>query len=73
MYYEEHAPPHFHAYHGEDSVVIEIETLRACRGRLSRRAMSLILEWSNEHREELMENWRLAEAHEPLVAIRPLE
>jgi Domain of unknown function (DUF4160) len=29
MYYEDHAPPHFHAYYGEYSAVIDIDTLDA--------------------------------------------
>jgi hypothetical protein len=35
--------------------------------------MALVLEWAAEHRDELMENWALAEDHHPLKAIQPLE
>ena len=73
MYYDEHAPPHFHAYYGGDSVAIEINTLQLRDGHLPKRAMALVLEWAQEHREELMNDWQLAEKHRPLENIAPLE
>jgi hypothetical protein len=33
----------------------------------------LVLEWLDEHREELMEDWTLAEERKPLKQIQPLE
>jgi hypothetical protein len=73
MYFDDHPPPHFHAYYGADAAVIEIETLRIRDGSLRSRTLALVLEWASEHRAELMENWRLAEAHHPLNQIAPLE
>jgi hypothetical protein len=73
MYYDEHMPPHFHAYYGENSAIIEIETLRVRDGYIPKRAFALVLEWSQEHRSELMSNWQLAEKHQPLNNIAPLE
>lgn len=52
---------------------IDIHTLGVQEGKLPRRALSLVLEWAVEHRDKLHENWRLAEAHEPLNRIAPLE
>lgn len=73
MYYQDHAPAHFHAYYGEYNAVVEIETLRVREGRLPRRALGLVVEWAIEHREELLEDWRLAQAHQPLRKVAPLE
>ncbi len=73
MYYQDHAPAHFHAYYGEHNAVVEIETLQVREGRLPRRALSLVVEWAIEHREELLEDWRLAQAHQPLRRVAPLE
>jgi len=42
MYYDDHGPPHFHAYYGEDMALISLETLEVLQGRLPRRAMSLV-------------------------------
>ena len=73
MYFDDHAPPHFHAYYGNDAAKIQIETLQIDEGKLPRRALGLILEWAVEHRAELLENWYLAEAHGQLKQIAPLE
>jgi hypothetical protein len=73
MYYEDHAPPHFHAYYGSSAAKIEIETLGVVAGKLPRRALALVLEWAAEHRDELTTNWLLAEGHQSLNRITPLE
>lgn len=73
MYYDEHGRPHFHAYYGKDAAVIGIETLEVLAGRLPRRVLAMVLEWAQLHREVLLENWRRAEAHDPLISIEPLE
>src|ERR1700728_1493777 len=39
------------------------------QGDLPRRALALVKEWVGLHRGELEENWALAQAEEPLVAI----
>jgi hypothetical protein len=72
MYFDDHEPPHFHAYYGDDSAAIAISTLDLIAGRLPRRALALVLEWAVEHRTERQENWKRAEEHEPLEAIEPL-
>lgn len=72
MYFDEHGPPHFHAYYGGDEAAIAIETLAVTHGHLPRRALALVLEWAVEHRAELEENWRNAEEHKPLKPIEPL-
>ncbi len=73
MYYDDHPPPHFHAYYGEFAAKITIESLELPEGQLPRRALALVLEWAAEHRDELRESWQLADQHEPLNAIAPLE
>jgi hypothetical protein len=73
MYYDDHGSPHFHAHYGEHSAVIDIETLTFREGVLPRRAQVMVLEWAMEHREDLMNNWELARAHERLKKIAPLE
>jgi hypothetical protein len=73
MYYDDHAPPHFHAYYGKDAVVIDIQTLSVREGHIPRRALAMVLEWAGQHRAELLEDWRLADAHLPLIKVDPLE
>ena len=73
MYFDDHNPPHFHAYYGEHEALIEVNTLYVLEGSLPRRAKALVLEWAAEHREELLEDWQLAAQHYPLNRIEPLE
>ena len=72
MFWNEHAPPHFHALYAEHEILIEIRTLEVLEGSMPRRALALILEWAQEHRTELMENWQLCEDNQPLKKIQPL-
>jgi hypothetical protein len=41
MYYNDHAPPHFHARYAEHEVTIVIESLEVLDGALPRRALAL--------------------------------
>lgn len=72
MYYSDHRPPHFHAKYGEYEVVVYIEDGRV-EGRFPRRALRLVSEWYELHKDELMEDWLLAEQRKPLKKIEPLE
>jgi len=53
MYYDDHPPPHFHAIYGEHEAKIAIDSLEVIEGRLPRRALGLVLDWAELHREEL--------------------
>jgi hypothetical protein len=44
MYFDEHNPPHFHAYYGKDDVVIEISSFRIIEGNIPSRALGLVIE-----------------------------
>jgi hypothetical protein len=54
MFFNEHAPPHFHAEYAEYRAVIDIRTLDVIDGRRPRRAHELVADWAELHREELM-------------------
>jgi len=73
MFYNDHLPGHFHAEYGEFEAVYAIETLDILRGRLPRRAHSMVIEWALMHREELRVNWDLAREQVPLHEIEPLD
>ncbi|MGI8787236.1 MAG: DUF4160 domain-containing protein [Pyrinomonadaceae bacterium] len=73
MYYNDHAPPHFHAEYGGNEALYEIETLRVYAGGLPRRVHNLVLEWADLHRAELLTDWERARRSEPLVEIKPLD
>lgn len=73
MFWREHAPPHFHALYAEYEVQIDIRTLEVIVGHLPKRALALTIEWANEHRAELMEDWNLCQAKQQPKKIAPLE
>jgi len=73
LYYNEHNPPHFHAKYGEFKAEIDIRTLQILKGELPKRAKSMILEWADDHREELMQDWELARQKHELKEIEPLK
>lgn len=73
MFFDEHAPPHFHAEYGEFAAEIAIETLQILAGELPRRALALVLEWAALHRAELLEDWDLCRQHQQPKKIQPLD
>lgn len=72
MFFNDHAPPHFHAYYGSDEALLAIETLLLFAGRLAPRAMGLVVEWASLHQDELMRAWNRAQSFEPPGRIEPL-
>jgi hypothetical protein len=46
MYYDDHAPPHFHAIYGDQEATISIDPLEVLEGSLSRRALGMVLDWA---------------------------
>jgi hypothetical protein len=72
MFYREHGVPHFHAVYGGHEISVEVETGRI-HGQFPPRALKLVIEWRDLHKTELLENWALAKAGQPLRPIAPLE
>lgn len=72
MYFDDHPPPHFHDKYGEHEAQVAIATGALVSGSLPRRALALVAEWAELHREELMADWDLAARQEPLRKIEPL-
>jgi len=73
MYYNDHAPPHFHARYGGHEATFVIETLEVLAGQLPRRATALVLEWASLHRAQLIANWDKARQGVALDYIEPLD
>lgn len=46
MFFDDHAPAHFHARYGGDEVVIQINPVGIIRGKFPPRALSLVIEWA---------------------------
>jgi hypothetical protein len=73
IFFNDHHPAHFHAVYGEHEALIEIETLAVYRGKLPRRALALVLEWAELHRNDPRRNWERARAGQSVEAIASLE
>ncbi|MDX1902509.1 MAG: DUF4160 domain-containing protein [Gammaproteobacteria bacterium] len=73
MFWNDHAPPHFHALYAEYEALIDINTLRVIQGSMPRRALTLVLEWAFQHRTELLEDWALCQQNQTPKKIAPLE
>ena len=73
IYYNDHAPPHFHAKYGADQVSLRIDNGAILEGSLGARALRLVEEWRVLHHAELVEDWNRAQARQPLNRIEPLE
>jgi hypothetical protein len=72
MYWNDHAPPHFHAVYGEDEAKLDIRTLEVIEGWLPNRALALVVEWAQQHQTELVEDWNLCSNNQPAKKITPL-
>ena len=72
MYLPDHNPSHFHVRYNEYRATIDIKTGEVT-GNMPRRALSLVYEWLDLHREELMKNWDRMVNGETLVTINPLD
>lgn len=72
MYWKDHAPPHFHAIYSNAEALVRIEDGEFIRGDLPRTARKLVLEWREQHVEELRANWELAQQPVTLQSIPPL-
>ncbi len=72
MYYQDHAPPHFHAIYQNDSAEYHIFTLERLKGNLPPRAHAMVMEWAEINQIELQLDWDLAQRNEPVMTIKPL-
>jgi len=76
MYYFDniqHSTAHIHVHYQENSAVIEIPGGEVLEGRLPTRKQKLVDAWIEIHREELLEDWKLAVNGESVFKISPLK
>jgi len=63
MYFlqSEHNPPHIHAQYGENVAAVGILSGDVIEGNLPPKALSLVREWTELHKEELLHMWKTQE------------
>lgn len=69
MFYNDHAPPHFHATLGDDEVLIAIHDLGVLRGSLPPAKLRRILLWAAGHQGELALNWIKCQNEQPTARL----
>lgn len=59
MYFQqsEHNPPHIHAIYGDDVAAIDFQTKEVIEGHLPPKALAMVMEWIDIHKDELMYIW----------------
>lgn len=71
MNYNDHSPAHFHARYQDQEVIVEIQT-GDVEGKMSKRALTMLFEWVEKYKIELLENWELSRQRKQLKKIPPL-
>ena len=72
MYMSEHNPPHFHVWYENYKAIITIKD-GIITGSLPRRALNLVYEWLDIHKDELLANWNRLANFETPQKIEPLK
>lgn len=71
MYYDDHNPPHFHAFYGDCKAIFNFDG-EMMEGTMPSSKKKLIIAWALIHKDELNANWQLAKNSEILYNINPL-
>lgn len=72
MNYLDHAPPHFHVWYGDFKAIVTIND-GIVKGEMPGRALKLVFEWMEVHKDELLKDWELAQSGKNLNRIEPLK
>ena len=72
MNFNDHNPPHYHANYGNFQIIVEIKS-GIVEGKFPKRALNLVLEWYEIHKEELIDNWNSLIETGEYNKITPLE
>jgi hypothetical protein len=62
MFYNDHAPPHVHAFFRDREARIDIQTGELLGGHLPRTQRRLVRDWTLLYRDRRLDDWRLAQA-----------
>jgi len=62
----------FHAFYGDNELVVGISPLRIIQGEAPKRIAALVLAWAASHQEELLNAWGAISYAQKPAAIAPL-
>lgn len=72
MFFNEHNPPHFHAEYNQYKASIDISSFGVIEGKLPPKVLGLVVEWAENHQNELIENWNTIKESGEWRKIEPL-
>jgi hypothetical protein len=72
MNFKDHFPPHFHVWYGDYKATVTIQD-GIVTGEMPQRALKMVFEWLEIHREELAMEWEKAQRGDALDKIEPLK
>lgn len=70
MYHDDHNPPHIHVEYQGNEALMAIPGGEIMTGSLPNKARKIVQEWIQIHQQELLDDWHLAVALEPLMRIQ---
>ena len=70
IYYDEHSPPHFHAYYQAFDASYSIENSKRIKGKMPKNLEKIVIKWSRKYQKELENNWNLAKKRKKLMKIK---
>ena len=73
MFFNDHAPPHFHAYYGGSQAQVLIATGQILRGTLPLKQRRLVEQWALRYNENLVAAWALSSVDRPFERIPGLD
>lgn len=72
MFFDDHNPPHFHISYQNYEASINIEN-GTVKGEMPRRALKLVFDWLDLHKDELIDNWKSIQETGEYNKIDPLK
>jgi len=72
MNYTDHQPPHFHAWYNDYKIIVNIKD-GVVKGEMPSRALRMVLDWRDEHIDDLMRAWGEAQSGAVIGKINPLQ
>ena len=57
MFFDDHAPPHFHADNSNENGLFNIKTLEMFKGNLPSKDQKQVQNWAQDKQDKMLEMW----------------
>ena len=72
MFFDDHAPPHLHAYYQNFKATFSIRTGQMIDGKFPPKQSAFVTAWTLLHEKELMDNWKSLVSGKEASKVAPL-